>query len=39
LLEAAANEEADNGGKNFPNMLDKEKNQVNDDPKWQGKNK
>jgi len=36
LLEAAAAEEADSSGKNYPNMLDKEKNQVNEDPKWQG---
>ncbi|XP_059490374.1 RING finger protein unkempt isoform X2 [Neocloeon triangulifer] len=38
LLEAAAAEEADSSGKMYPNMLDKEKNQVNEDPKWQDTN-
>ncbi|XP_065332034.1 putative E3 ubiquitin-protein ligase UNKL isoform X2 [Cloeon dipterum] len=38
ILEAAAAEEADSSGKVYPNLLDKEKNQVNEDPKWQDTN-
>jgi hypothetical protein len=35
-VQAIENPDGENGSNNGPNVLDKERNLMNEDPKWQG---